>query len=104
MILGLKKEQENKVKQVLRNHAEIHKVVLFGSRAKRTHSPGSDIDLALFGDRITHKDLLKLKKDFNELNLPYKFDPVIYSKISESALKEHIDRVGVIFFTQKEKK
>lgn len=103
MPLGLKEEQEVKVKQVLRKHPEIEKVLLFGSRAKNTHQPGSDIDLALFGDQITHKDLLQLKKDLNELNLPYKFDPVIYSRISEPALKEHIHRVGVLLFTKKEK-
>lgn len=100
---GLKSSQTQKVKEVLKAHAEIKKAVVFGSRAKDTHRPGSDIDLALFGAYISHKQILQLKKDLNDLNLPYKFDPVIYSEISEPALKKHIDRAGEIILEQKKK-
>ncbi len=100
MSLGLKQNQVRMVKKVIKAHPEIAKAVLFGSRAKKTNRPGSDIDLALIGENIKHKDFLRLKKDLNELNLPYKFDPVIYKKISEPALKEHIDRVGITLVSQ----
>jgi hypothetical protein len=59
--------------------------------------------MVLFGEHISHKDLLRIKKDLSELNLPYKFDPVIYSEISEPALKDHIDRVGIVFIEHEQK-
>ncbi|MEK7295440.1 MAG: nucleotidyltransferase domain-containing protein, partial [Actinomycetota bacterium] len=32
---------------------EVTKAIIYGSRAKGTNKPGSDIDLTLFGDRLT---------------------------------------------------
>jgi predicted nucleotidyltransferase len=37
------------VRSVLRLHPEVHSATLFGSRAKGTHTPRSDVDLALGG-------------------------------------------------------
>ena len=37
------------VRSVLRQHREIECATLFGSRAKGTHTPRSDVDLALAG-------------------------------------------------------
>ena len=37
------------VRSVLRQHPEIECATLFGSRAKGTHTPRSDVDLALAG-------------------------------------------------------
>lgn len=71
-------------------------VVLFGSRAKGNFREGSDIDLALKGDLLglEHRDAILLKYD--DIDLPWKLDLVIYRLISEPLLKEHIDRVGVV--------
>ena len=38
------------LQQVFRQHPEIKTVKLFGSRAKGTHTPQSDVDLAMWGD------------------------------------------------------
>lgn len=38
------------INQVFRRHPEILAVRLFGSRAKGTHTPRSDVDLAIWGD------------------------------------------------------
>ncbi|HTG45994.1 MAG TPA: nucleotidyltransferase domain-containing protein, partial [Verrucomicrobiae bacterium] len=35
--------------EVFRRHPEVTRVILFGSRAKGTHRPSSDVDLALTG-------------------------------------------------------
>jgi uncharacterized protein len=37
------------LRSVFQRHPEITVVKLFGSRAKGTHAPSSDIDLALWG-------------------------------------------------------
>jgi type I restriction enzyme S subunit len=76
---------------------------LFGSRAKGNYKPGSDIDIALWGDELNAKDILSLHVSWNELELPYKLDLLNYTAIKEPALKEHIDRVGIeLYKTWKE--
>ncbi|GAB3505485.1 nucleotidyltransferase domain-containing protein [Spirosoma knui] len=74
----------------------IQRAVLFGSRAKGNQRPGSDIDIALKGDRLALNDLLAVSVALDELGLPFKFDLILYDRISEPALQEHIDRVGKV--------
>ena len=71
---------------------------MFGSRAKGTFSNGSDIDIALKGNNLTLKDILEATAEAEKLLLPYKLDLVLYARINEPALIEHIDRVGVVLF------
>jgi len=54
-------------------HPDIQRVVLFGSRAKGTAKPYSDIDLAVEGlDK--ELDIAAVAMELDELPLPYKFD------------------------------
>lgn len=48
--LGLRPDELEMIGQAFRKHPEITLVKLFGSRAKGTNQPSSDIDLALWGD------------------------------------------------------
>jgi predicted nucleotidyltransferase len=78
---------------------EIRSVVLFGSRAKGTQKPGSDVDLAIKGESITYETTLRLAAVLNEEKpLPYYFDVLHYERINEARLVEHIDRVGVVLY------
>jgi len=80
---------------------EIRQLVLFGSRAKGTHKPGSDVDLAIKGNRLTYDTPVHLAGILNEeLPLPYFFDVVDYETITERQLVEHIDRVGIVLLDQ----
>jgi predicted nucleotidyltransferase len=82
---------------------EIHQVVLFGSRAKGTYKPGSDVDLAIKGDAVTYETALRLAEVLNEETpLPYFFDVLHYEAIAEPRLIEHIDRVGVVIYSPAE--
>lgn len=99
MPFGLSDEIVNRIKGAIADFPEVNEVVLIGSRAKGTQKEGSDIDLVLMGD-ISHKTLLSIKSALNDLNSPYTFDVIIYSKIKKEALKEHIDRVGVRFYSK----
>lgn len=38
------------VRDVFGRHPEVSRAILFGSRAKGTHAPHSDVDLAITGD------------------------------------------------------
>ncbi|MDQ1339818.1 MAG: uncharacterized protein QG567_973 [Campylobacterota bacterium] len=85
-----------KIKSLACAYPKIKSLILFGSRAKGTAKNGSDIDLATVGDEIGFRDLCAFGAKLDELELPYKIDIVNYSSIANQALKEHIDRVGVV--------
>lgn len=66
------------------------------------YRPGSDIDFAIFGNDLTHEDLMNLLNELENLELLYEIDCVDFSKIKEPALKEHIDLVGKTFYSANE--
>lgn len=93
--LGL--ENRGVISAVFANNPSIQKAVVFGSRAKGNHTPYSDVDIALYGDI----DLLEVENvscDLDDLPLIYKFDVIAYSLVKNAALREHIDRVGVVIY------
>ena len=53
---------------------EIEQVILYGSRAKRTHKPFSDVDITLLGIGLSRSHLNRLMADMDESSLPYFFD------------------------------
>jgi len=71
---------------------------LFGSRATGTYNDGSDIDLALMGVDLVLNDILDATIKIEMLLLPYKFDIIIYDRIKNTPLIEHINRVGIIIY------
>jgi predicted nucleotidyltransferase len=84
---------------VFRRHPEITAVKLFGSRAKGTHAPSSDVDLALWGDL----DALRaeaIAAELDELPLPYLFDVQPFALIKFPRLREHIERVGLSLYPE----
>ena len=83
---------------VIQKYPQIEQVILFGSRAKGNYKTGSDVDIALKGD-MDRQTLSSLNAYLNEeTNLPYMFDILDYNSIDNTALREHIDRVGVILY------
>ena len=95
---GLEKSDIQDIVDVLKENSKVQQIILFGSRAKNTYSNGSDIDIALKGEVLNTNDIINLSVELDELDLPYKIDLVIYERIQEKALKEHIDSVGILLF------
>lgn len=61
--------------------------------------PGSDIDLALKGEKVTPQTAIELTAKLNEsLPIPYLCDVVAYAALENTELKNHIDQHGVIFY------
>jgi predicted nucleotidyltransferase len=82
---------------VFLRHPEISDVTLFGSRAKGTHAPNSDIDLSIRG-HIKPLQTEALASELDELPLPYQFDVLDFDQISSEPLREHIKRVGIVIY------
>ena len=85
------------VRSVLRQHPEIESATLFGSRAKGTHTPRSDVDLALAGP-LGALGAAAIAAELEDLPLPYRFDVHALAAITHVPLLEHIKRVGQVIY------
>ena len=95
MKYGIKEEYWKKLCELFAKKPKIEKVILYGSRAKGTYKPFSDIDITLLGDKLEHDDLLDIIDSIEDLLLPYMFDISLYSSLKNENLIDHINRVGV---------
>lgn len=101
MKLGLRESDLSYVDALLRNFKEVEQAYLFGSRAKGTFRNGSDVDIALMGMGLSFTIVHQISYLLNEESpLPYHFDCVNFNTIENSALKEHIERVGIVVYTR----
>ena len=100
MQFGLSEQTIEKIISVFAKHPEVEKVVLYGSRAKGTYKPGSDIDLTLYGNEISLKQKNRMLDELEELDLPYSIDLSVFNQLSHVQLRDHIDRVGVVFYAR----
>lgn len=98
--LGLPENILISVKDILARYPAVTGASVFGSRAKGTNKPYSDIDIALYGelDALTAE---RIRDELDELPSPYSFDVIGYGLINNAELTEHIDRVGVRIYGRK---
>jgi len=89
--------RDGAIAAVFQRVPSIEKAVVFGSRAKGTHTQYSDVDIALFGE-VGLLEVEEVRCELDELPLIYKFDVVAYNRIENVELRGHIDRVGVAVY------
>ncbi len=100
MNFGLLKRDIDNLTKAFEQFDHIQQVIIFGSRAKGTSKPASDIDIALKGNQVDHQTILRLKDVLEDLPLPYFFDVLAYDQITNQNLKDHIDRVGKVIYAK----
>jgi len=94
---GLNENIIEDIINIIKQYEEITKAVIFGSRARGNYKKASDIDIALFGDKITHTINAKIYFQIDDLYMPYKIDLINFNtlstnnKIRENILKEGIE-------------
>ncbi|WP_069472107.1 nucleotidyltransferase domain-containing protein [Candidatus Marithrix sp. Canyon 246] len=99
MKFGLKQRDMDNIRLALKKFPEIEEAIIFGSRAMGNYKNGSDIDISIKGNNISHRTLARLNSLLEEeLPIPFFFDIVDYAKISSDKLIAHIDRVGIVFY------
>lgn len=86
------------VRAILAAERKVETAIVYGSRAKGTYKPGSDIDLTLTGPDLDFDALASLSGDLEDSNIPYKVDLSILARIDNPNLVEHIQRVGKVFY------
>ena len=74
-------ENAKKYVELINQHLETEKIVLFGSYAKGNWHENSDIDIAVIVDNITG-DFLSISTMLNKLtrNIDYRIEPVLLEK------------------------
>ncbi|WP_456397903.1 type VII toxin-antitoxin system MntA family adenylyltransferase antitoxin [Desulfurobacterium sp.] len=72
------------------------KVILFGSRARNSHTEFSDIDIAIMAEEDISEEILTLKELFENSLLPQKVDIINFNEASNS-LKEEILKEGKVW-------
>ncbi len=97
---GISEKSHKLLIETFAKYRQIKEVLIFGSRAKGNYKPGSDIDLTIKGEQCSEQLALDIKGYINEeLPIPYHVDIVDYASLQQPELKEHIDRVGMVFYT-----
>ena len=95
---GLTLSTVARIQQVLADFLEVEQGVLFGSRAKGTQKPGSDIDLALVGSNLDWRTVGRIHSALDDLPIPYRFSLVIFGEKLDRDVAAHIRRVGIPIF------
>jgi type I restriction enzyme S subunit len=76
------------VRSLLSRHVPDREVWAFGSRAKATAKPFSDLDLVILGSQpLPIATVAELADDFSESDLPFKVDIVDWATTGESFRK-----------------
>ncbi len=98
MPYGLKEKAIDQIKKVFKSYPEVEEAILYGSRAKGNYSNGSDIDLVLKGSKLDQTILRKIRRQLDDLLLPYTIDIALYDSIDNPDLIDHIKRVGITLY------
>jgi predicted nucleotidyltransferase len=103
MRYGLTEKQITEITDFIARYPQVEKAALFGSRAIGSYKPASDVDIALFGSQVNAALGAVIKYDIEEdTYLPFFFDIVAYPKITNAALREHIDSKGIVLYERED--
>lgn len=92
---GLSVSLLEQLREVFRRYPEVRKVLIYGSRAKGSFKPGSDIDLAVFATDMSSSRFAGLWSELDELPLVFTLDVVHWDTLGNAALQQRIVAEGV---------
>ncbi len=99
MSFGLTQKDISLIQGAATRYTSIEEIIIFGSRAMGNFKNGSDVDLVIKGEDIDHSIVTNISIILNEqLPLPYKFDVLNFSDISNNKLLEHIKSFGQVLY------
>ena len=101
---GLKDRHRDAIIALLAANDRVEKAVLFGSRAMETGTDTSDIDIALFGDRLSLTDQARLAAAIDEIPMAQSVDLVLHRTIDHQPLLDHIRTHGIEWYRRPENK
>lgn len=97
---GLPDRTIQQICNIFRHYKEVEGVIIYGSWAMGKERSGSDIDLCIEGNELSLSQLLAIENQIDDLLLPWKIDLSLRNRIDNPDLLEHIDTVGIEFYTR----
>jgi predicted nucleotidyltransferase len=102
-MFGLRDSDLTEIRLTLQKFPEVEEALIYGSRAKGNNRLGSDVDLALKGKNLDYSIITEIRYILNEETLmPYFFDVLDYSSLTNRELADHINRVGKSLYIKSE--
>ena len=95
MNFGLREADIQFMQALFQQHSDVEQVWVYGSRAKGTNQPGSDVDLALVGPHIQRETVRHIHFVLDENSpIPFFFDVLHWDSLSNQKLKDEIQRTA----------
>jgi predicted nucleotidyltransferase len=98
MIFGLSADIFASFAEVFARYPAIERVLIFGSRARGTAKPWSDIDLAVVAPAMTDQEFSRLWNELDDLPIVFKLDVLHFDRLERLDLKEKILSQGRRFY------
>ena len=98
---GLSPEIIETLNCIFSKYPTLEQVKLYGSRAKGTYKVQSDIDLVAFGLQLDRYVIGDILAELEESEIPYRIDLQNYLELTNLALMDHINRVGLVIFDRR---
>jgi proline iminopeptidase len=98
LIFGLTEDNYQSITEVFARHPLIERVLIFGSRAKGTAKPWSDIDLAVIAPAMNDREFTELWNEMDGLPIVFKVDVLHLDRVTQPGLREKIMVQGRIFY------
>ncbi|RYC71908.1 MULTISPECIES: nucleotidyltransferase domain-containing protein [Spirosoma] len=96
---GLRDSDLAYMRALFQQHTDIEQVWIYGSRAKGTNRPGSDIDLALTGPALRPETVRQVHFELEEDSpMPFFFDVVHWNTVGNENLKNEIQRTAQLLY------
>lgn len=90
------------ITEICQSHTDVTKAVLFGSRARGTHGPTSDFDIALYV-RPKSQKANRLLHALDEVDCLQKIDILLVSEKTDGRLLENIRKEGLVLMIRQTK-
>ena len=99
LIYGLRDTDLTYMNELFAQRPDIEQVWLYGSRAKGTNHPGSDVDLALVGPDVSRDTVAHIHFTLEEDSpMPFFFDVLHLNTLSNQKLKAEIERTARVLY------
>ena len=99
---GLKERHRKAVIDIIAANVRVERAVLFGSRCTGSFRPASDVDVALFGDRLSMSDQIALAAAMEDLTIPQRVNLLLYGTVGSTALRKHIETEGIEWYRRRD--